>query len=90
MSNDLLYGEIPIQDLYVKYELVLRRCPSKFIDGHRKISLICVCFLVINVLFLMTICVFQFYTKCDPNMYSQLDELEYILNEELHIVTLIF
>ena len=44
----VLYGEIPIQDSSLKDELMLRRSPSKFIDGHCNISLICVFFLVIN------------------------------------------
>ena len=44
MSGDLLCGTIPIQDSSFKDELVLRRYPSKFIDGHCNISLICVCF----------------------------------------------
>ena len=44
----LLYGAMPIQDSSLKDELVLRRSPSKCIDGHCNISLICVCFLLIN------------------------------------------
>ena len=68
MSSDLLYGAMPIQDLCVKDELVLRNSPSNFIDGQCNIFLICVCFLVISILFLMTMCFFQFYTKCVPTM----------------------
>ena len=45
MPGDLLCGAMPIQDLSVKDELVLRNfSQSKFIDGHCKIYLICVCF----------------------------------------------
>ena len=57
-----------IQDSSLKDELVLRRSPSKFIDGHCNVSWICVCFLLINVSFLMTMCFFQLYTKCAPTM----------------------
>jgi len=67
ISSDILYGAIPIQDLYVKDELVSRTTP-KFIDGHCKISLMCVCFLVIKVVSLMTMCFFQYYNKCVPTM----------------------
>ena len=49
MSGDILCGAMPIQDSSIKDELVLRRSPSKFIDGHCNISSICVCFLFINV-----------------------------------------
>ena len=55
-----------IQDSSLKDELVLRHSPSKFIDGYCNISWICVCFVLINVSFLMTICFFQLYTKCAP------------------------
>ena len=55
LINELeLYGAILMQDSSLKDELVLRRSPSKFIDGHCNISLICVCFLLINASFLMT------------------------------------
>ena len=57
-----------IQDSSLKDELVLRHSPSKFIDGNCNISLICVFFLLINASFLMTMCFFQLYTKCDPTM----------------------
>ena len=55
-----------IQDSSLKDELVLRRSPSKFIDGHCNISWICVCFVLINAYFLMTMCFFQLNTKCAP------------------------
>ena len=55
-----------IQDSSLKDELVLRCSPSKFIDGHCNISWICVCFVLINASFLMTMCFFQLYTKCAP------------------------
>lgn len=42
MSSDLLYGTMPIQDLCVKDELVLRSSLSIFIGGNCKVSLICV------------------------------------------------
>ena len=64
----VLYVAIPIQDSSIKYELVLRRSPSKFIDGHCNIYFICVCFLLIYALFIMTLCFFQLYTKCAPTM----------------------
>ena len=47
----LLYGAIPIQDSSLKDELALRRSPSKFIDGHCKIYLICVFFTYKCVIF---------------------------------------
>lgn len=68
MSSDLLYGAMPIQDLRVKDELLSKSSPSKFIDGHCKISLIRVHFLFINVVFLTTMWFFQYYTKCAPTM----------------------
>ena len=68
MYGDLLCGAMPIQDSSLKYELVLRRSPSKFIDGNFNISLICVCFLLRNASFLMTLCFLQLYTKCAPTM----------------------
>ena len=55
-----------IQDSSLKDELVLRSSPSKFIDRYCNISWICVCFVLINASFLMTICFFQLYTKCAP------------------------
>ena len=55
-----------IQDSSFKDELVLRRCPSKFIDRHCNISWICVCSILINASFLMTMCFFQLYAKCAP------------------------
>ena len=61
-----LYGAILTQDSSLKDELVLRRSPSKFIDGHCNISWICVCSVLLNVSFLMTMCFFQLYTKCAP------------------------
>jgi len=56
---------------------VLRHSPSKFIDGHCNISWICVCFVLINASFLMTMCFFQLYTKCAPTTpcKAQLGEL---------------
>ena len=73
----ILYGAMPIQYSFLKNELVLMRSPSKFIDGHCNISLICVCFLLINASFLMTISFFQLYTKCAPTTQCkiQLGEL---------------
>ena len=64
----VLYGAMSIQDSSLKNELVLIRFPSKFIDEHCNISLICVCFLLINASFLMIVCFFQLYTKCAPTM----------------------
>ena len=66
-----------IQDSSLKDELVLRRSPSKFIDGHCNISWICVCYIIINASFLMTMCFFQLYTKCAPTTpcKAQLGEL---------------
>ena len=66
-----------IQDSSLKDELVLRRSPSKFIDGHCNISWICVCCVLINASFLMTMCFFQLYTKCAPTTpcKAQLGEL---------------
>ena len=40
----VLYEAMQIQDSSLKHELVLRCSPSKSIDGHCNISLICVCF----------------------------------------------
>ena len=64
----LRFSSSKIQDSSLKDELVLRRSPSKFIDRHCNISWICVCFVLINVCFLMTMCFFQLYTKCAPTM----------------------
>ena len=66
-----------IQDSSLKDELVLRCSPSKFIDGHYNISWICVCCVLINVSFLMTMCFFQLHTKCAPTTpcKTQLGEL---------------
>ena len=57
-----------IQYSSLKDELVLRCSPSKLIDGHCNISWICVCFVLRNASFLMTMCFFQLYTKCAPTM----------------------
>ena len=57
-----------IQDSSLKDDLVLRLSPLKLIDGHCNIPWICVCFVHINAFFLMTMCFFQLYTKCDPIM----------------------
>ena len=43
-----------IQDSSLKDELVLRRSPSKFIHQHCNTSWICVCCVLINVSFLIT------------------------------------
>ena len=66
-----------IQDSSLKDELVLRRSPSKFIDGHCNIFWICVCCVLINASFLMTMCFFQLCTKCAPTTpcKAQLGEL---------------
>ena len=49
-------SSLKIQDSSLKDELVLRHSPSKFTDGHCNISWICVCFILINASFLMTMC----------------------------------
>lgn len=66
MSSDLLYGAMQIQYLCVNDKLALRRSPSKFTDGHCKISLMWVCFLVLNVVFLMTMCFFNAILSVPP------------------------
>ena len=73
----LRHSSSKIQDSSFKNELVLRRSPSKFIDGHCNISWICVCFVLINAYFLMTMCFFQLYSKCAPTTpcKAQLGEL---------------
>ena len=54
-----------IQDSSLKDALVLRCSPSKFIDGHCNISWICVCCVLINAFFLMTMCFFSIiYQVC--------------------------
>ena len=39
----VLYEAMPMKYSSLNYELVFRRSPLKFIDGHCNISLICVC-----------------------------------------------
>ena len=63
-----------IQDSSLKDELVLKCSPSKFIDGHCNISLICVCFLFINVSFLMTMCFFNYIPSVLPPCKAQFGE----------------
>ena len=73
----LRHSSSKIQDSSLKDELVLRHSPSKFIDGNCNISWICVCCVLINASFLMTMYFFQLYNKCAPTTpcKAQLGEL---------------
>ena len=76
-----------IQDSSLKDELVLRRSPSKFIDGHCNIPWICVCCVLINVSFLMTMCFFNYIPSVFPphHVKHNLVTFTFASSGELHI-----